>query len=58
MSDNKSKSDHETMKAKQETESTGLSRRGFLGTSAVASVALAGATALGSVVFTLSLIHI
>ena len=52
MSDNKSKSDHETMKAKQETESTGLSRRGFLGTSAVASVALAGATALGSVVFT------
>ncbi|MGU9803649.1 TAT-dependent nitrous-oxide reductase [Pseudomonas sp.] len=52
MSDNKSKSDHETVKAKQETESTGLSRRGFLGTSAVASVALAGATALGSVVFT------
>lgn len=52
MSDNKSKNDHEAMKPVQEPESTGLSRRGFLGTTAAASVALAGASALGSVVFT------
>ncbi|CAH0290226.1 TAT-dependent nitrous-oxide reductase [Pseudomonas brassicacearum] len=46
MSDKKPKNDHETV------NDTGLNRRGFLGASALTGVALAGSTALGSVVFT------
>lgn len=52
MTDNKTNADHEPKEATQEFKSPGLSRRGFLGTSALASASLAGASALGSVVFT------
>ncbi|WP_414883968.1 MULTISPECIES: TAT-dependent nitrous-oxide reductase [Pseudomonas] len=44
--------DTESKKATEVPESTGLSRRGFLGTSAVTGAVLAGATAIGGAVFT------
>lgn len=44
--------DTESKKATEAPESTGLSRRGFLGTSAVTGAVLAGATAIGGAVFT------
>jgi nitrous-oxide reductase len=44
--------DTESKKVAEVPESSGLSRRGFLGTSAVTGAVLAGATALGGAVFT------
>ncbi|VVO07719.1 TAT-dependent nitrous-oxide reductase [Pseudomonas fluorescens] len=44
--------DTESKKPAQAAEPTGLSRRGFLGTSAVTGAVLAGATAIGGAVFT------
>ena len=44
--------DTESKKTTEVPEPTGLSRRGFLGTSAVTGAVLAGATALGGAVFT------
>ncbi|MDI3273472.1 twin-arginine translocation signal domain-containing protein, partial [Pseudomonas sp. AL03] len=44
--------DTESKKTTEVPESTGLSRRGFLGTSAVTGAVLAGATAIGGAVFT------
>ena len=45
-------SDKESTKTGQEEEQAGLSRRGFLGGSAMTGAVLAGATALGGTVFT------
>ncbi|WP_371928239.1 TAT-dependent nitrous-oxide reductase [Pseudomonas sp. ACM7] len=44
--------DTESKKTTEVPEPTGLSRRGFLGTSAVTGAVLAGATAIGGAVFT------
>jgi nitrous-oxide reductase len=44
--------DTESKKTAEVPEPTGLSRRGFLGTSAVTGAVLAGATAIGGAVFT------
>lgn len=44
--------DTESKKPSEVPEPTGLSRRGFLGTSAVTGAVLAGATAIGGAVFT------
>ncbi|WP_413037962.1 TAT-dependent nitrous-oxide reductase [Pseudomonas frederiksbergensis] len=44
--------DTESKKTTEASEPTGLSRRGFLGTSAVTGAVLAGATAIGGAVFT------
>ncbi|VVO33715.1 TAT-dependent nitrous-oxide reductase [Pseudomonas fluorescens] len=44
--------DTESKKPAQAAQPTGLSRRGFLGTSAVTGAVLAGATAIGGAVFT------
>jgi nitrous-oxide reductase len=44
--------DTESKKVAEVPEPTGLSRRGFLGTSAVTGAVLAGATAIGGAVFT------
>lgn len=43
--------DTESTKPVQEEEHAGLSRRGFLGSSAVTGAVLAGATTLGGAVF-------